>query len=251
MQMDILKDLIEGIRDSKYIVAFTGAGISAESGIATYRGSGGLWNKYDPNIYANVNYFYQDSSYYWNFFRDVRYPTLKEAKPNKAHLAVAELESIGKMKAVITQNIDGLHQRAGSSSVIELHGTTRIIYCMNCSKKYNPDEVFSILEMELPPLCPDCKGSLRPDVVFFGESLNPQVLNSAFQETEKCDFLLVVGSSLVVFPAADIPRRAKQNAAKLAIINKDETPMDSMADFVVHEEAGKVLPTIVQELRVN
>ena len=104
--MVILKDLVEGIRNSKYVLAFTGAGISAESGIATYRGSGGLWNKYDPNIYANVNYFYQDSSYYWNFFRDVRYPTLKKAKPNKAHLAVAELESIGKMKTVITTQLD-------------------------------------------------------------------------------------------------------------------------------------------------
>lgn len=249
--MDIIKAIASDIKSSKYIVAFTGAGISAESGIPTYRGKGGLWNKYDPNRYANINYFLQDPSYYWNFFREVRYPLIKKVKPNKGHLALADLEVIASLKTVITQNIDGLHQDAGYSSVVELHGTTRIIYCMNCSKEYSMDEAFSILEVKNPPLCSDCGGKLRPAVVFFGESLNPQVLNLAHEEAEKCDFLLAVGSSLVVYPAADIPLRAKQRGARLAIVNKERTPLDYLADHVINDEAGKVLSLIVQGLKIG
>ena len=245
----IIQDMASDIKNSKHIVTFTGAGISAESGIPTYRGEKGLWSKYDPNLYANINYFLQDSSYYWNFFREVRYPMLKKAKPNKAHLALAEIEAMGNLKTMITQNIDGLHQEAGSSSVIELHGTTRIIHCMNCLQEYSMDEVFSMLEAQTPPLCSECKGKLRPAVVFFGEPLNPKILHLAFEEAENCDFFLVVGSSLVVFPAADIPRRAKQKGATLAIVNKERTPLDTLADYVINDEAGKVLPKIVQSLK--
>ncbi len=246
---DIIKAMASAIKTSKHVVIFTGAGISVESGIPHYRGEGGLWNKYDPNIYANIAYFLQDPSYYWNFFREVRYPMLKKAKPNKAHLALAELETLGNLKTVITQNIDGLHQEAGSSSVIELHGTTRIIYCMNCSQEYSMDEVFSMLESQIPPLCSECKGKLRPAVVFFGESLDPQILRLGFEEAENCDFLLAVGSSLVVHPAADIPRIAKQSGAILALVNKEKTLLDTAADYVINEEAGKILPKIVQSLK--
>jgi NAD-dependent deacetylase len=231
------------------MVTFTGAGISAESGIPTYRGEGGLWHKYDPNKYASINTFLQDPSYYWSFFRDVRYPMLKKVKPNKSHMALAEIEEMGNLKTVITQNIDGLHQEAGSSSVIELHGTTRIIYCMTCSREYTMDEVFFMLEVQIPPLCSECKGRLRPDVVFFGEALKPQILASAYAEAEKCDFLLVVGSSLVVYPAADIPLKAKRMGAALALINKETTPLDDLADYVIHDEAGKVLPRVVKLLK--
>ncbi len=246
---DIIKAIASDIKTSKHVVIFTGAGISVESGIPAYRGEKGLWNKYDPNIYANITYFLQDPSYYWNFFREVRYPMLKKVKPNKAHLALAELETAGNLKTVITQNIDGLHQDAGSSSVIELHGTTRTIYCLNCSQEYSMDEVFSMLEAQIPPLCSKCKGKLRPAVVFFGESLNSQILRLAFEEAENCDFLLAVGSSLVVHPAADIPRMAKQRGAFLAIINIEKTPLDTTADYVINDEAGKILPQIVQSLK--
>ncbi len=246
---DLIKAVASKIKNSKDIVVFTGAGISAESGIPTYRGEDGLWSKYDPNIYANITYFHQDPSYYWNFFREVRYPMIKKVKPNKAHQALAELETPGNLRTVITQNIDGLHQEAGSSSVIELHGTTRIIYCLNCSHEYSMDEVFSMLEVQIPPLCSECKGKLRPAVVFFGESLNSQILRLAFEEAENCDFLLAVGSSLVVHPAADIPRMAKQRGAFLAIINIEKTPLDTTADYVINDEAGKILPQIVQSLK--
>jgi NAD-dependent deacetylase len=246
---DIIKAMASRIKNSKDIVVFTGAGISAESGIPTYRGEDGLWGKYDPNIYANITYFNKDPSYYWNFFREVRYPMIKKIRPNKAHLALAELEAAGNVRTVITQNIDGLHQEAGSSSVIELHGTTRIIYCLNCSHEYSMDEVFSMLEVQIPPLCSECKGNLRPAVVFFGEALNPEILRLAFEEAENCDFFLTVGSSLVVYPAAEIPRIAKQRGSTLALINKQKTPLDVMADYVINNEAGKILPQIVQSLK--
>lgn len=237
------------IQSSRYTVALTGAGISQESGIPTYRGEGGLWAKYDPNRYANIHYFEKDPSYYWSFFRDVRYPMLKKVVPNKAHLALAEMEQMGDIQTVITQNIDGLHQEAGSSSVIELHGTTRIITCMSCAEEYPMEAVVLLLEKEIPPLCTECRGVLRPSVIFFGESLNPDVIGRAYEEASACDFLLVVGSSLVVYPAADLPVSAKRRGAGLAIINKDPTPMDHIADYVINEEAGTSLPQIVAHLK--
>jgi NAD-dependent deacetylase len=243
--MDNIKALATDLQKAQNIVAFTGAGISAESGIPTYRGEGGLWTKYDSSKYASIGYFLQDPSYYWNFFKDVRYPILKKVKPNKAHLALFEMEKAGNLKTVVTQNIDGLHQEAGSSSVIELHGTTRTIICMDCSKKYTLGEAFAKLKKQIPPHCSKCDGILRPDVVFFGEMLDPQILQDAYQAAGSCDFLLAVGSSLVVYPAADIPFRAKQAGAKLAIINKGSTPLDSVADHVIDDAAGKVLTQVL------
>lgn len=246
--MSNIEALAEDVQKAQNIVAFTGAGISAESGIPTYRGKGGLWTKYDPGKYASISYFLQDPSYYWNFFKDVRYPVLKKVQPNKAHLALFEMENAGNLKTVITQNIDGLHQEAGSSSVIELHGTTRTIICMDCSKKITIGEAFAKLEEQIPPLCSECSGILRPDVVFFGEMLDPEILRDAYAAAASCELLLAVGSSLVVFPAADIPLRAKQAGAKLAIINKDSTPLDPMADYVINDSAGKILPQIINPI---
>jgi NAD-dependent deacetylase len=247
-KMDNITALASDIQKAQNIVAFTGAGISAESGIPTYRGEGGLWTKYDSSKYASISYFVQNPSYYWNFFKDVRYPILKKTKPNKAHLALVEMEKSGKLKTVITQNIDGLHQEAGSSSVIELHGTTRTIICVDCSSQYTIGEAFAKLEKNIPPLCSKCNGILRPDVVFFGEMLDPQILRDAYAEAGSCDLLLAVGSSLVVYPAADIPLRAKQAGAKLVIINIDSTPLDSVADHVINDTAGKVLPQLINSL---
>jgi len=247
--MDIIKAIAEEFVKSKHAVSFTGAGISSESGIPTYRGEGGLWNKYDPNKYASINHFLEDPSYYWSFFLEVRYPQLKEVKPNNAHLALADLEILGKMETVITQNIDGLHQEAGSSTVIELHGTTRIIYCMDCGWEYAMEEIYPKLHTELPPLCEKCGGMLRPAVVFFGEMLDPDILNLAYQAASECDLLIAIGSSLVVYPAADIPIQAKQGGACLVIINRDPTPLDHLADYVINDRAGDVLPKIVTTLK--
>jgi len=243
--MEILDSLAQDLIRANCVAAFSGAGISSESGIPTYRGAGGLWTKYDPNLYANINHFNRDPSYYWNFFKDVRYPILKKARPNRAHLALAELESLGKLKSVVTQNIDGLHQEAGSTRVIELHGNTRVMVCTHCSQKYSIDEAYSFIEQEIPPLCKECQGILRPDVIFFGETLKSEVLNDAYKEAASCDFLIAVGSSLVVTPAADIPVIAKRGGAKLAILNIDPTPLDEIADYVISEPAGDTLSEIL------
>ncbi len=247
--MKALESLAQDLNRAEYIAAFCGAGISSESGIPTYRGAGGLWTKYDPSLYANINHFNRDPSYYWNFFKDVRYPILKKAKPNRAHFALAELESLGKLKSVVTQNIDGLHQEAGSKRVIELHGNTRVMVCTQCFHEYSIDEAYVFLEKEIPPMCTDCRGILRPDVIFFGETLKPQVLDDAYMEAGSCDFLIAIGSSLVVTPAADIPVTAKRGGAKLAILNIDPTPLDDIADYVIAEPAGDVLSEVLDLMK--
>jgi len=238
--MEKIEWLKEIIYNSKNIVVFTGAGISSESGIPTFRGAGGIWSKYDPNIYANVNVFLQDSTYYWNFFKDERYPIIKKAKPNKTHNLIAYLEEQGKLKYVITQNIDGLHQKAGNSNVIELHGNTRKINCLKCKKQYSMDEIYKKLNIELPPKC-ICGGRLKPNTILFGEPLPINALRDAEHISKNCELFLVLGSSLVVYPAAQLPVIAKENNSLLVIINKDSTPLDDIADLVFHDSTSKIL----------
>lgn len=239
-----INKLKEIISNSKQLVAFTGAGLSAESGIPTYRGAGGLWSKYDPSKYADINYFMQDPSYYWNFFKEVQYPILKDAQPNAAHFALAELEKQGKLILSITQNIDGLLQIAGQENVCELHGNTRKIKCLNCDKKYPMEEIYQLLDEKLPPDCPGCKGLLKPDVVLFGEQLPQDELNKAYHAAQMCDTFLVVGSSLVVYPAAQVPVIAKSKGAILVIVNIDPTPLDGEADLVINMKASEVLSSV-------
>ncbi|MFH0726008.1 MAG: NAD-dependent deacylase [Pseudomonadota bacterium] len=237
-QVQKLNEMIAG---SQRFVVFTGAGISAESGIPTYRGDDGLWHSYDPSKYADFTHFQQDSSYYWHFFQEVRYPVIQNARPNKAHEVLARLQEKGTLSAIITQNIDGLHQEAGAGKVLELHGNTRRIFCLNCGIDYTMTSVFTMLSTQLPPKCGECGGALRPGVVFFGESLPAAVLDEAVKETEACDLFLVVGSSLVVQPAAGLPVMAKRNRAKVVIVNREPTPLDTMADLVMHSTASDVL----------
>jgi len=239
-----ISKLKEIVSTSDQIVAFTGAGFSAESGISTFRGAGGLWSKYDPSIYADINVFMQDSTYYWNFFRDERYPVIKKAKPNDGHYALVELEKRGKLYRVITQNIDGLHQVAGQSDVIELHGNTRKVNCLNCDKTYTMDEAYKILQKELPPRC-SCGGVLKPGTILFGEPLPQVALDMAMLASKNCDMFLVLGSSLVVYPAASMPKIAKMNGATLVIINIDPTPLDDTADLVINGSASKVLSALI------
>lgn len=239
-----ISELKKIVAKSNKIVAFTGAGFSAESGISTFRGTGGLWSKYDPNIYANINIFMQDSTYYWNFFRDERYPVIKKAKPNDGHYVLVELEKLGKIYRVITQNIDGLHQEAGQSDVIELHGSTRKINCLSCGKTYTMDETYKLLKKEMPPKC-SCGGNLKPGTVLFGEPLPQVALDMALLASKNCDLFLVLGSSLVVYPAASMPMIAKKSGAALVIVNIDPTPMDDKADLVFRESASKVLSMLI------
>ncbi len=246
--MDLIEKLGKWVDESENIVLFSGAGVSAESGIPTYRGNDGLWEKYDPDKYANINYFYEDPSYYWNFFKDVRSPVLQKAKPNLAHKSIAKLESLGKIKSVITQNIDGLHKEAGSKNILELHGNTRMFSCLKCKTEYRMDQVNKLLEETLPPECEKCGGLIRPQVVFFGENLNSIILSRAENDSSQCDLFIAAGSSLVVQPAASLPLIAKNNGAKLAIINIDPTPLDSIADIVINISVSEVFVKIVAGL---
>ena len=241
---ETISKLKKFVSTSDQIVAFTGAGFSAESGISTFRGAGGLWSKYDPSIYADINVFMQDSTYYWNFFRDERYPVIKKAKPNDGHYALVELEKRGKLYRVITQNIDGLHRVAGQSDVIELHGNTRKVNCLNCDKTYTMDEAYKILQKDLPPRC-SCGGVLKPGTILFGEPLPQVALDMAMLASKNCDMFLVLGSSLVVYPAASMPKIAKRNGATLVIINIDPTPLDDTADLVINGSASKVLSALI------
>ncbi|RJP74192.1 MAG: NAD-dependent deacylase [Candidatus Zixiibacteriota bacterium] len=229
------------------VVAFTGAGVSAESGIPTYRGTGGFWTQYDPDKYAAIDYFLTDPSYYWSFFRDVRRDLLHKARPNPAHTALAEMERRGLLEAVITQNIDGLHQAAGSRRVIELHGSNRRFSCLDCGREYALAEAEAALEKELPPRCGECGGVLRPGIVFFGEMLPARAVDEAHDLARRARLLLVIGSSLVVYPAAQIPLIAKTSGARLALVNDEPTPADDLADWIVRGKAGEVMPELVRE----
>lgn len=241
------KHLKAMLESASHVVAFTGAGISAESGIPTYRGADGVWNKYDPDKVADAEYFFLDPAYYWQFVRDVRYPALRDAVPNQGHRALAELERRGLLKALVTQNVDGLHRDAGSENVLELHGNMRRIRCLDCGGRYALEVLEDRLEGEMPPSCPDCGGLLKPDVVLFGESLPEETLQEAIRQTRSCDCFLAIGSSLVVQPAASLPAMAKQAGARLIIVNKEETPLDAMADLLARDSASSALAETLEE----
>ena len=227
-------------------VAFTGAGVSAESGIRTFRGEDGLWKQYDPEKVASIGYFLQDPSAYWTVSKQ-RWPTFGEARPNSGHYALAGLEGAGHLAAVVTQNTDGLHLDAGSRNVVELHGNGRSVVCLDCGKREARADVQARLEVEMPPRCPLCGGShLKPNVVLFGEQLPEQAVSAAFELARTCDLMLVAGSSLVVYPAADVPLVAAQAGAPLVIVNAEPTPFDHLADAVVRGRSGEVLPELLR-----
>ncbi len=233
------------IAESRYVVAFTGAGISAESGLPTYRGEGGMWSRFDPDKFASAEFFAKDPSYYWRFFKEERYPSLMAARPNPGHEALARLERTGRLRCIITQNIDGLHQMAGSEHVVELHGNTRTAACTLCSKTYTLEKVAELFRTRDVPLCLVCGGVLRTLVVLFGEPLPQEALRESFRQASACDAMLCVGSSLAVYPAAGMPQIAAERGAALIIVNPDPTPLDSAARFVLRGKAGEILPRIL------
>lgn len=225
-----------------HAVVFTGAGVSAESGIPTYRGQDGLWRRYDPYQVASIQRFRADPGRYWEvaFERGTR-----QAEPNPAHRAIAALEEAGHVTAVVTQNTDGLHQRAGSREVLELHGNSRFVRCLDCGAVEPRPQVQARLERELPPRCLLCRRDrLKPTVVFFGEPLPRDVLRRSFELAEDCDAMLCVGSSLVVHPAADIPWRALRHRAPVIVCNDEPTPLDHRAQVVLRGRAGELLPEL-------
>ena len=235
----------ELIRNARSCAALTGAGISAESGIPTFRGEGGLWRQYDPVKVASIEYFMADPSAYWKVSKS-RGSLALAARPNGGHRALAALEAAGRLVAVATQNTDGLHQDAGSRNVIELHGSGRIVECLDCGNRESRSDVQARLEVEMPPRCPRCGGLfLKPTVVLFGEPLPQPAIQRAVGMARDADVMLVVGSSLVVYPAADLPLVALRSGAKLIILNAEPTPFDERATVVLRGKSGEILPEIV------
>ncbi|RJS70486.1 MAG: NAD-dependent deacylase [Candidatus Syntrophoarchaeum sp. WYZ-LMO15] len=240
---DLIEDVASSILSSKHTVALTGAGISVESGIAPFRGKGGLWERYDPEEYAHIATFMQNPARAWVLFKEM-IEVIRRAKPNPAHLALARLEELGLLSCIITQNVDNLHQSAGSRNVIEFHGNIINLSCIECGKKQRCSEVS--LD-EIPPLCA-CGGVLRPDAVLFGEAIPFDALVSSRKEAEACDLMLVIGTSGIVQPAASMPLVAKDSGAKVVEINPEETPITFIADIFVKGGAGRVLSDIIRRV---
>jgi NAD-dependent deacetylase len=235
-------DLLSAARHG---LALTGAGVSAESGIATFRGEGGIWTRYDPVKVASIDSFLEDPSVYWSVAKE-RGSVALAARPNPGHYALAALEAAGLLAAIVTQNTDGLHQASGSRRVIEVHGSGRTVECLDCGAREPRADVQARLDTELPPRCKVCGGSrLKPTVVLFGEPMPAAALQEAFELARTADVMLVVGSSLVVYPAADIPQVALRSGARLIVVNAEPTPLDPLADVVIHGRSGEVLPEVV------
>ena len=226
------------------IVALTGAGISAESGIPTFRGKDGLWNRYDPMELATPEAFRRDPRLVWEWY-DWRRQLIAKAEPNRGHLILARMERSFKDFWLITQNVDGLHQRAGSKRVIELHGNIWKVRCLECGREYY--EYRTPLE-EIPPRCTECGGLLRPGVVWFGESLPTDALEEAYNLSSEADIFLVVGTSAQVYPAAELPLIAKRMGARLIEVNPEETPITPYADISLRESASTGLEKVLKEI---
>lgn len=227
-------------------LALTGAGVSAESGIQTFRGEGGLWTKFDPVKVSSIDSFLADPAAYWAVSKE-RGRVALQARPNPGHVAIAALEAAGHLAAVATQNTDGLHRDAGSKHVIELHGSGRTVECLDCGRREPRADVQTRLDTEMPPRCRHCGGSrLKPTVVLFGEAMPQQAIHEAFDLAAQTDLMLVVGTSLVVFPAADVPLVALRAGAPMIVVNAEPTPFDRYAQVVIHGRSGEVLPEIVR-----
>jgi len=258
MHQDVLDgkigDVADLIFESAKVVVFTGAGVSTESGIPDFRSPGGIWSKFDPDDFTIDKFLYSPETRrkQWKFLLEGG--LFVDAEPNRAHVAVAELEKLGKLVCVITQNVDNLHQKAGNSpeKVYELHGSMNWIRCLGCHERYPLEVVIerNRLNPEVPT-CERCQGILKPDVIFFGESLPQQTLSDATRHASSCDLLIVIGSSLVVYPAAYIPMYAKGGGARLVIINRSETPYDGNADVRINTSAGEAMEMIVKRLKAR
>ena len=235
------------IIDSENIIALTGAGMSTESGIADFRSPGtGLWEKVNPDEFASIHSYVSDTGKNLKFMLEMGLNIFK-SRPNKGHKSLSKLQKLGKLNGVLTQNIDGLHKRAKTENVIELHGTAHEAICMRCHTVYPITKMINqVLKSSVNPSCEVCNGLLKPNAIFFGEPLNSDTLFAAEKMLSSCDLFLILGSSLLVYPVAFYPRKALSNGAKLVIINIQETDMDDHAEVVLHERIGDVMPKIVE-----
>lgn len=238
--MVIPKSLIAKLKSAKSIMFFTGAGISAESGIETFRGKGGLWNKMSAQELASFDGFMKNPNLVWEWYQ-YRRKIVRETNPNAGHKTIAEFEKHFKDVTVVTQNVDNLHKRAGSNNILELHGNIERNFCMDCKTFYGVEK---FLESDEVPKCEECGGMIRPDVVWFGEMLPQDIFAEAERKAAESDICFIVGTSAVVYPAAYIPISAKEAGATLVEINIESTNISNQVDYSLMGKAGEVLPKI-------
>jgi len=249
--IDPIDETVRLILTAQKVAVFTGAGVSTESGIADFRSPGGIWSRYDPEDFT-IQRFISDArarKRNWQMRRELVAP---DYQPNPAHYALAELEKLGKLSCVITQNIDGLHHAAGNSEekIIELHGTIKTAKCLDCDDRLPLVDVLQRIDQgEEDPHCRKCGGLLKAATISFGEAMPQKEMARAEQCSRQCDLFIVIGSSLVVFPAASMPVIAKNSGARLVILNYTSTDLDSQADIVIHEKAGAVMQDIIQRVK--
>jgi NAD-dependent deacetylase len=238
------------IREHQPCVVLTGAGVSTESGVPDFRSATGIWAQFDPFEYGSIEAFRADPEKVWRFYAP-RFAVLTGAEPNAAHRALAELEALGLLEAVVTQNIDLLHERAGSRRVVEVHGSIRTSTCPRCRRSYSLAEVLLLVERHRAPPCPDCGAVLKPDVVFFGELMPEPAMSEAFELARRAALLLVVGSSLEVTPVALLPDETLAAGGRVAIVNRGPTPVDGRAVLKLDGSAGEALAAVAAVLRGN
>lgn len=245
---DAISTFAGWLREAAHGVAFTGAGISTESGIPDFRSPGGVWSKQKPVYFQDFLSDPEERRRYWDMRRD-SIPAFLAAKPNAGHEALAKLEQMGRLVAVVTQNIDELHQRAGSRRVVEVHGTAMKVHCLDCDRRWPCDAIQARqAEGETEFICDDCGGLLKSMTVSFGQELPAAVWMEARQLARKADLFIAIGSSLVVQPAADLPLVAKHRGARLVILNRDPTPLDEVADLVIRAPIGETMSSVMRHI---
>ena len=234
------------IKNSTYTMAFTGAGISVESGIPPFRGEHGLWNKYDPEV-LEINYFHQHGKEAWQVIKEIFYNFFGKAKPNSAHLALAELEKLALLQAIVTQNIDNLHQLAGSKNIIEFHGNSSRLVCPKCNTKFLTEEMDL---NNLPPRCKYDNKILKPDFIFFGEGIPTDAWEQSFESAEKCKVCIIIGSTGEVMPASYVPQKASEHGAFIIEINPEESQFThTITNLHLKGKAGIILTQLMDEIR--
>ncbi len=245
----LYRDAAETIKYSKNLIALTGAGISVESGIPDFRSPGGIWERFDPQIYASIESFNKMPGKVWEMLFEMM-DLIISAEPNPAHMALAWLEKKGYLRSVITQNVDNLHQAAGSSNVIEYHGNSSMLICVHCHRDYESDLFREEIKIREIPRCSECDRILKPSVVFFGEMIPQRALMESQFLADSADALLVVGTSAIIYPAASIPVVAKNSGAKIVEFNLEETNYtETITDIFIAGPAGETLPRVVDALR--
>jgi NAD-dependent deacetylase len=241
-----IETLAKDVIDAKKVVATTGAGMSVESGIASFRGPGGLWEKYDPTEYGHISTLRNAPEKAWIMLSEM-HREISRAKPNKGHYGLAELEKMDMLSSIITQNVDGLHHVAGNTDIIEFHGNLLTVVCMDCNHSV-PSEEISL--DNIPPTCEKCSGPVKPNAVFFGEAIPEEALLRSQEESNSCSLMLVIGTSAEVVPAAQMPGIAQRSGAKIVEINPSSTALTGrVSDYIIKGKSGEVMEALVAKIK--